>query len=1395
LHDAASQHGLRISYSGLKFHPLHLRISLDNLVVIDGLAGAGLATAGSVDVSLSPLRFLAGDIPVSRIRIRNFRVQAGEANRALYERLTSGKGDSSAERLPEILLVDGSVRLGPLGPVRRFEATIRELRVRDVRFLGLRTTVTAERASGEIDLPGVGPGAWPYESLEAELLHKDGVFRVRRLRAAGNGSAVRLSGVFDVPGKTVDGKLSGELDFARWVAAGAPGARFVRSAVHEGKADFSATVTGPWGNPRGTGKVLLRGAAFAGLPPTDGEVELSLEGRVVRVARLQAKLWGGTLDASGRYDLAAGKGEGKADLRRVSLNTMPWDAFGVPGRLSGTGNLSVRVEGTPDRVRGDASLSLPEGLERVPGTGESVMALRIPLSSDVSGELRGGREVRLDSFRVQAGRAETRGEGVFSLPDRRLRASGTVTIPPGKAADYGWAYPLSWESAEGTWEISGPVDRLRTAADIRMDALAFRSLPPLPLRLKGEGTLSDVVHFAADVPASAFKVTAVGTVTSPLAPSRSRAEVTFAARQVDLSEGSRWITAVADSLGWAAGEFPRYLAGAEGVVEGDMRLSLGPEVLELSGSARSRRMTVRGIPFRDVKAEGEYGVSGKSTRWSARGGAGFGDGVVSMEALGTAGGVEITGAADRLGIAQVLSLLNKGNVAGLGGTLNARFALKEGPEGWEVPRLVAETDGLSVGQVRLEGVRAEGSLGISGGTFSVSSSSPSMKLTGEIRRGGGWPANFSFSAASLPTSFLLAAAGSPGIPSGGTWEAEAGGVVRVGDLVGGKRLGADVIPDLHALIRSNSPAFGDVRFEECRATGRREGERIVGEVETRLPDTRLSWYLSLREPFGFRVEGPFSLGGVAGAIAPKDESRQYSLRGRMKVEGSLRALEKSVGTVQVETLAYREGGLEVTGKDLSAQLDPDGFRLTEGSIVTAGNPVKISGKVSWTGELDARIDGKLPASSVRLAVPGVFDRLDGMLNLGVRLTGNVRNPTIIGTGHVEGATLSFTGYAQVFESIRADALISREKIVFEHFEGRSGGGYIDGWGEIPLKMDAGQRMYFSVDFLEVRFPYPEEFRPVVQGHAELIGPVDDLLVTGEVEVQSARYTRNLYPEKALVDFSKRLSDVAARREKSDFRVRLDINVVADRTIRVKNNLVDAKASGEFKVEGDTRKIVILGSFDVYEGYVEFYGNRYELKRVTVDFQDPRRNNPRLDARAETRKGSYNVTVTVSGTLEKPEVDFSSDPPLGRTDIVSLLSFGVTTQNLASTGTGSASTSGAVGAAAIAVGSYAGGVDEKIRGAVGLDRFSIETGFSQTTKSFEPRFVVGKSFGDRATVSVSTSVGTSAESAASGELRLYENVYFQGGWESTTGSGRGDISGDLKVRYRYPSLKDLVRGKE
>ena len=1392
--DAAAREGVAVRYDGLKLHLLHLHVSIDNVVLRDALADLPLGSAGSVDVSFSPLRFLTGDLPVSRVRVRNFRLEAGERNRALYDRWMATRKEGPRPSLPEILLVDGSVLLTLPGPLRRFQAVVREVRIREVRFLGTHVTASLERAEGDVALPGDAGGVWPFPSVEADLVYKEGVLRVRKFKAERNSAALRLSGSLDTRKRIVSAKASGELDIAGWIAAGAPGVSYVRRVVREGKAEFSATVDGPWSDPEGAARLVFRNAGFPGAAGAEGEVQLSLRGRVLRLTRAHAKLWGGVLEADGLYRTDSGHVEGKASLRRVSLAAVPWKSLGVPVSLAGTGDASVRVAGTADRLEGAVSLALPGGIERISSPGESGPALRFPMSLEAGGSVSGGQVVRVDSFRLLAGKAESRGDGEASIAGETLRLRGSLSLPAGKGADYGVGEPLAWEKVVGEWEISGPWSRLHGKASLSATALAIRAIPPLPLLLKVDGVPSEALHISASVPAQRFKATAEGTWTSPFDTSRTTSEWTVAVREIDLSDSARWVSAVAASLGTDASGATRYLAGIEGKGEADGRIRVAAGKVEATGRFQAARVDVRGVPLRALRAEGEFGAAGSADRWDARVEGKFGDGAFHVAGSGDGGnGIGIEGKVEGIEIAQVFSLLGRDRPGEVRGAVDAGFAARSGPMGWEVPRFTAGTEELSVGPARLSGVRVEGRLGAADGTFTVRSASPPVRIDGEVSRSDGWPTKVSLIASEVPTSLLLVAGGRPGVSSGGAWSAEAGGVIRLADIVGGGPLSPEVFPALHGSVWATNLSVGDVRFGECRASGRKRGDIFEGEVLTRAPDSRLGWSISLREPFGYRLEGPFSLGDPGNGTA-QNGNRRFSLRGRAQIEGALRAVEKTSGTVLVESLNYREGGFDLSGKDLSARMDPTGVRWTGGTILAAGNPLRISGRVSWGGELDVRVDGKLPVSVVRLAVPSVFDRLDGVVTLEARVTGSRDAPSIVGTGHLEGGTLSFIGYNQLFEGIRADAVISREKIVFEHFEAKSGGGYIDGWGEVPLKMDAGQRLYFSVDFLDMRYPYPEDFRPVVQGHVELIGPVEDLLVTGDVEVQSARYTRVLYPEKALVDFSRKLSDVVARREKSEFRVRLDINVVADRTIRIKNNLADIKAGGEFKVGGDTRKVIVLGTFDVYEGYVEFYGSRYELKRVTVDFLDPRRINPRLDARGETKKGSYNIAVLVTGTFEKPEVDFTSDPPLSRTDIVSLLAFGVTTQKTASSGTGTGPSSGLGGTAAIAIGSTVG-VDEKIRSTVGLDKFAIETGFSQTTQSLEPRFVVGKSFGDRVSISASQSVGTSAYTSASGELKLWEDVYLQGTWESSTANTQGQIGGDLKVRYRYRSLKELLDGKE
>ena len=1391
--------GFRVSFRDLRFHPLHLRVSLQDLDVRDAVADVPLAHAEYVDVSISPRRILAGKMPVSRILVRTFSVQAGETNRPLLEKLrASGEGEKGGP-IPEILLIDGEVRVGPLGPLARWEARIPKCRIRPVRFLGTQVTVEVQRSVGRLILPEAGEGNIPFDAAEADIFLKGNAVRIRKLRASGPSARVTLSGKWDGERQAADLQGSGEADIARWMASGAPGGDLLRLAATEGVLTFSARLKGSLENPEGSGIVQARDLLLPGRTPVDAKVTLAVSGKQIRMESLRGKVWDGNVTGDGMVDFGTGKGDVRLSLEGAAFGQAPWDSWGIPWRPAGRGNLVVSLAGGKGKVQGTVSLKNPGGFERPAGAGVPAANVGLPLAAAAAGDFIPGRELLVRDLRVTLGNAEATGRGAYVLQRGGLSFTGTVLVPRGKAAEYGWVYPVSWSGLAGEWEVSGTVDSPHVTAGIRADKLAARALPPLPLSGKLDGDVRDVVSFVADVPAEVAKVTAAGTITGPLSPRPFLLESTISAREIDFSLAGKWGGAVFSSLGMDPADVKRYAAGTSGTGTADLLLSVSRGAYSLSGTISSPELRLPNVSARDVSASGSWGESSSGPRWRFRAAGKFGDGTFALEGKEEGSGGEIAGTLEDIDLGAV-SLAIRENGAGIGGRANLHVKARTGPMGWEIDNVTASASLLTAGELTIREVSAEGSLGESSGSLSLVSASPRVRASASVRRGEGWPVSFSVRAEEIPTGMLLEAFGREEPTAGGTWDALAEGTVNGADVLEGKAMDPDAVPELRFTLSAASPSLYGVSFDSLQAKGKKEGDILTGQIGTRLPDSLLTLSLSLREPFGFRVDGPFAVGppGSSAAgdlpVAPRDPGgangegkARFNVAGKVKVEGSLGALSHSRGSLDIDRLAFRSGGVDLSGEGIKVVLSSDGIRWASGTVQTAGNPLQITGKATWAGDLDVHLEGSVPAPAIRLATD-VFDRLDGTVRMKLRVTGKWDDPFVIGTGRLENGTFSFKKYAQLFEEMNADAVISREKIIFEHFEGRSGGGYIDGRGELPLRFADGQKMFFSVDFFDMRYPYPEDLHPVLQGHIELIGPVNDILVTGDVEVQSAQYTKTVRPEQALITFRRRLADVKARREETDFRIRLDIGAFADGTIHIRNNLAEADIKGEFRIVGDTDRVVLLGSFDVLEGTVDYGKNRYELTRGSLEFQDPRRNNPGLDFRAVTKEGNVTITVDVSGTLDKIEVDLFSDPPYSKNDIVSLLSLGVTSENLAGAG-GSVS---AAEAAAFALGPYKGRVEEGIRDIVGLDRFVIEPAYSSTEQSLGPRFTAGKTVGERFSVSVSTTAAANPEGRAVAEYRVFENVYLQGAWKGATPERDEDLGGDVKIRFRYRQFRDIFR---
>jgi hypothetical protein len=131
---------------------------------------------------------------------------------------------------------------------------------------------------------------------------------------------------------------------------------------------------------------------------------------------------------------------------------------------------------------------------------------------------------------------------------------------------------------------------------------------------------------------------------------------------------------------------------------------------------------------------------------------------------------------------------------------------------------------------------------------------------------------------------------------------------------------------------------------------------------------------------------------------------------------------------------------------------------------------------------------------------------------------------------------------------------------------------------------------------------------------------------------------------------------------------LDLDVQADDTIRLRNNVADAEASAKLRVIGDTERPGLVGEIVVDAGGRAYLHDReFEVTRGEIRYVDPYTFDPDLDILLETdvrsHEQDYHVTYGITGPFSDWRTNTASDPYLAQADVNALLLFGVTREEL------------------------------------------------------------------------------------------------------------------------------------
>lgn len=493
---------------------------------------------------------------------------------------------------------------------------------------------------------------------------------------------------------------------------------------------------------------------------------------------------------------------------------------------------------------------------------------------------------------------------------------------------------------------------------------------------------------------------------------------------------------------------------------------------------------------------------------------------------------------------------------------------------------------------------------------------------------------------------------------------------------------------------------------------------------------------------------------------------------RWRVESRLTALTADIG----EFVVQNQG-------DLVLILDAGQLTIGAFNLKGTDTTLNVSGSVDLFKEYRLVIAGEADLHLVKLVTPAVSSG-QGRMYLALKISDRWDSPKIQGGVTVQEARFRIRNLPQTISVDSTVFFFNERQILLESFEGHFGKGQVSATGQIQLKGFRPDRFGYLIDLNGIEYPLAENLIPTFSGQLVFQGTPEAQSLRGELTIDRAIYTARFDVEQQLLELRKRSEalEVETGGAAVVHRVSLNIHFNGKDHIGIKNNLARIPLEVDLFLRGTADRPYLIGRVEAREGQINFRSNEFQVQSATVDFIDPARIHPVIELRADTtiRRSTvtYRVTFQLSGTIERFDLDLTSDPSLNETDILALLAFGRTTEEAGQ----SSSALTRDEAAALA---FQALLQEGVAHVPGVDQFvdclqiDSYTPPDATTITSSPQLSVCKQLlNERLTVNYSTTLDSSKYQAVRVEYALSRSLFLIGEQDDK------GLGGDLRYRFEF-----------
>ncbi len=338
--------------------------------------------------------------------------------------------------------------------------------------------------------------------------------------------------------------------------------------------------------------------------------------------------------------------------------------------------------------------------------------------------------------------------------------------------------------------------------------------------------------------------------------------------------------------------------------------------------------------------------------------------------------------------------------------------------------------------------------------------------------------------------------------------------------------------------------------------------------------------------------------------------------------------------------------VDVTARD--ARVRQAQFRASSSELAVTG-----SLRFGVKSPLDLRFRGGLNMQLLQLFDERITS--DGAVSLDVSVRGRLERPDVYGQLDLKKASMSLAGLPNGIDNANGLIFLYRDRATIDNLTAESGGGKVAVSGFVNF--GGLTSFHLQAQASEVRVRYPEGVSSSMNAKLAFTGTPERSLLAGDVVITRVGFN----PRSDLGSMLARSAQpvrVTTQARPFEQGLHFDVHVVTSPQARLETQLTrDIQADADLRLRGDMTRPVLLGRVLVNQGDVLFFGNKYSINSGQILFVNAAKIEPVVNLDLETRARAVEITLHVSGPVDRLNVSYRSDPPLSFPEIVALLTTG------------------------------------------------------------------------------------------------------------------------------------------